>query len=131
MADLADDDIAGAPHLRRPIVQSSLQEFGRDTDRRQGIAQFMGQHRQEFVLGAAQALSLGARSAFILEQRLALFDRLCDFSYRRALSIAVAACAAMPSTMRSVRSVNLPASEWPKNRPPSTSPDRETTDTAR
>ena len=40
--------------------------------------------------------------------------------------MATAACAAMPVMMRSSRSVNTPGSAWPKNRPPSTSPDRET-----
>ncbi len=55
----------------------------------------------------------------------------CATSYRRALSIATAAWAAMPATMRSVRSVNTPGSGWPKIRPPITEPERDTTGTAR
>ena len=38
--------------------------------------------------------------------------------------MATAACAAMPTTSRSVRSVNTPGSGWPKKSPPITSPER-------
>ena len=51
--------------------------------------------------------------------------------YRRAFSIAIADCAAIPATIRSSSSENIPASGWPKNRPPSTSPVEATTGTAR
>ena len=52
-------------------------------------------------------------------------------SYSRVLSIATAACTAMPPTMRSVRSVKMAASGWPNISRPSTSPERATTGTAR
>ena len=55
----------------------------------------------------------------------------CTVSNSRALSIATAACAAMPTTNRSARSLNTPGEGWPKNSPPMTSPDREITGTAR
>jgi hypothetical protein len=47
------------------------------------------------------------------------------------LSIAIAACAAIPTMMRSVRSVNTSRSGCPKNMAPSTSPERDATETAR
>jgi hypothetical protein len=45
--------------------------------------------------------------------------------------MAVAACAAIPAISRSERSVKMPGCGWPKNNPPSTSPDREITGAAR
>ncbi len=54
-----------------------------------------------------------------------------DASYNRALSIAIAACAASPTTVSSCRCVNISGSGCAKKSPPRTSPERETTGTAR
>ena len=51
--------------------------------------------------------------------------------YRRAFSIAIADCAAIPSTIRSSSAENIPGSGWPKNSPPATSPSLVITGTAR
>ena len=103
----------------------------------------------ELLIGASglrsSCASIARNSSFMRERRSAstrAARSLCssasrsraDFwaiSYRWALSIATAAWAATPATMRSVRSVNTPGSGWPKNRPPSTAPERDTTGTAR
>ena len=73
---------------------------------------------------AARASGSGLAAPLPLALRAAIF--LLRWSGRDAtLSIATAACAAKAVTMRSARSVNMPGCGWPKNRPPSTSPERD------
>ena len=90
------------------------------------------------LLGASRARAISAGDALLqrLVERLQLRPLAVPVSRwrawnSRALSIAIAACAAMPATMRSARSLKTPGSAWPKNSPPSTSPEREITGTAR
>ena len=80
-------------------------------DRIQRRAQLVREHGEEFVLDPIGFLRVHEQP--------------------RILAARPTPTPAMPSTRRSCCSVNTPACEWPKNRPPSTSPPAPVTGTAR
>jgi hypothetical protein len=55
----------------------------------------------------------------------------CAGSNRRAFSMRTEACEASPAISRSVRCTKRPGAPWPKNRPPTTSPERSVTEAER
>ena len=74
VAHLARDDVAGLQ--AQPLVHfGQAQELGRARDRRQRIAQFVRQHREELVLHLVVALGLGARGALAGQQLFAFLRR--------------------------------------------------------
>jgi hypothetical protein len=62
---------------------------------------------------------------------LALGDFVLRSLVQARIVMAMAACAAIPTRRRSDRLVKMPGCGWPKNSPPSTSPERDTTGAAR
>ena len=122
----------------QPLVDLRLahgagaKDVGPAENRAQGCPQLVGEGREELVLRRAGPLGLSrARIRSLSRSSFRSSAACCTVSNSRALSIATAACAAMPTTNRSARSLNTPGEGWPKNSPPMTSPDLEITGTAR
>ena len=93
-------------HGARPLLHRHLRRLLAGTGRAPGL-----RHPQQPLARSA------ARSAAARARRSA--------SCSRAFSMATAAQPAIPSASRSSRSVNTSGSAWPKNSPPSTSPERD------
>ena len=105
------------PRCSGPLSRCAS-ESAQPSDGVERRAQLVRHVGHELVLGAVGQLGLPAKAASIWRKSA-------------ELSRAMAACAERADDRRSSRSLKRPMSEWPKNRPPSTSPERETTGTAR
>ena len=117
--------IVSSPFSRSAWSSSAAaQDLRPAEDRVERRAQLVRQRRQELVLDARSCRSAAAAGrALALEQRLRSSAACWAASYSRALSMAMPACAATPTTRRSARSVKTSGSGWPKNSPPITSPE--------
>jgi hypothetical protein len=99
MHHLARDHVV-APDLLRLRRRRHFRDQRRLADGRKGITQLVCECREELIL-APVGLAQGGLSL------LATLISAWAASYRRALSMATAACAATPSTSRSARSENM------------------------